>query len=233
MKNPIYVAIDKPNLTAALHLCAELKDYVGGIKLGKEFISALGPQGIEAISHIGLPIFMDVKFHDIPNTVYKAIKALGSFKPAIINVHIAGGFKMMQAAVHAAQEIEAEQGQRPLMIGVTILTSLSQAEIEEVGYNRSLIEQVLLMAKLAKKAGLDGVVCSSHEIQPIKKACGVNFKTIVPGIRPEGSHLDDQSRIMTPKQALAEGADFLVIGRPITQNSEPALAAKKISQELF
>ncbi len=233
MKNPIYIAIDKPDLSAALRLCEAVKDYVGGIKLGKEFISALGPQAIKAISKEGLPIFTDVKFHDIPNTVYKAIKALGLLQPAIVNVHIAGGFKMMLEAVRARQEIEIEHGVRPLMIGVTILTSLCDQDMMDIGYNRTVKEQVLLMAQLAQKAGLDGVVCSSHEIKAIKKACGSNFKTIVPGIRPTWAHQADQSRTMTPQKALAEGADFLVIGRPITESKNPSFAIQKIISELY
>ncbi len=232
MHNPIYIAIDNPDLKQALDLCHKVKDHIGGIKLGKEFIAALGPEGIKAISNKGLPIFADVKFHDIPNTVYKAIKALGPLKPAIINVHTAGGLKMMQAASQARDEIENEYGIRPLMIGVTILTSLSAEDIKEIGYNLPLAEQALNMAKLAHKAGLDGVVCSSHEIKAIKQACGADFKTIVPGIRPLWAQSDDQSRIMTPAEALAEGADILVIGRPITASANPKEAAQKIWLEL-
>ncbi len=232
MHNPIYVALDTTDLNKALYLCEEIKTHIGGIKLGKEFISSFGPEGIKAISALGLPIFADVKFHDIPHTVYKAIKALGFLKPAIINVHTAGGLKMMEAAAKAAAEIEQDYGMRPLMIGVTILTSLSEKEIKDVGYHHPIAEQVQIMAQLAKKAGLDGVVCSSHEIKAIKKACGGHFKTIVPGIRPQGSDKGDQSRIMTPAEALKEGADFLVIGRPITASDNPKLMAQQIVQEI-
>ncbi len=232
MHNPIYVALDTTDLNKALHLCEEIKTHIGGIKLGKEFISSFGPEGIKAISALGLPIFADVKFHDIPHTVYKAIKALGVLRPAIINVHTAGGLKMMEAAAKAAAEIEQDYGMRPLMIGVTILTSLSEEEIKDVGYHHPIAEQVKIMAQLGQKAGLDGVVCSSHEIKAIKKACGGHFKTIVPGIRPKGSDKGDQSRIMTPAEALKEGADFLVIGRPITASDNPKLMAQQIAQEI-
>lgn len=232
MQNPIYVAIDKPELTKALELCAQIKDDVGGIKLGKEFMAACGIEGMRAIRDLGLPIFADVKYHDIPNTVQSAIIALGALKPAIINVHIAGGRKMLEAATQAGKEIEAKYGYKPLIIGVTILTSLSSDEIAEVGYGNPLNEQVLLMAKLAQDTGLDGVVCSSHEIKAIKNACGADFKTIVPGIRPAWAVAGDQSRIMTPKQAIAEGADYLVIGRPITQAQNPKEAYQKIMAEL-
>lgn len=232
MQNPIYVAIDKPDLSQALSLCQQIKGDVGGIKLGKEFMAACGIEGMKAISNLGLPIFADVKYHDIPNTVEAAIVALGALKPAIINVHIAGGRKMMQAAAQAGQEIEARYAYKPLIIGVTILTSLTQAEIEEIGYHLPMREQVLHMAKLAQSAGLGGVVCSSHEIQAIKQTCGTDFKTIVPGIRPIWAATGDQSRIMTPKQAITEGADYLVIGRPITRAKNPKEACKKIKEEL-
>ncbi|MFV0431786.1 MAG: orotidine-5'-phosphate decarboxylase [Alphaproteobacteria bacterium] len=232
MTNPIYVAVDKPNLDAAISLCQQIKAYVGGIKLGKEFIAGCGPEGIRTIAELGLPIFADVKFHDIPNTVASAILALAPLRPAIINVHTAGGSKMMQAAAAACQQIEKQYHYRPLIIGVTILTSLSQEEIEEVGYQLPIAEQTLLLAKLAQSSGLDGVVCSSHEIKAIKEACGQDFKTIVPGIRPSWAAAGDQTRIMTPKQALAEGADYLVIGRPITQADNPAQACQDILNEL-
>ncbi len=224
---PIFCAIDKPDLGAALALCKELPDGIG-IKLGLEFFNALGVDGLIEIEknfpHI--PIFLDLKYHDIPNTVAGAIRAVTkNFKPAYLNVHAAGGVEMMRAAKDACPD-----GVK--LLAVTILTSLDEEAITQVGYQPSIQNRVLQMAKLSQQAGLDGVVCSSHEIELIRKECGNDFILMVPGIRPAGSALGDQKRVMTPANAMRAGATHLVIGRPITQADNPTQAAKNILESL-
>ncbi len=224
----IYCAIDKPDLDAALKLCAEITPAGLGIKLGLEFFNALGIAGVQKIQkqHPDLPIFLDLKYHDIPNTVANSIRAVTKdFTPAYLNVHAAGGLEMMKAA-KAASPSETK------LLAVTILTSLDETAINEVGYTNTVRDQVVKMAKLTQDAGLDGVVCSSHEIKAIREACGEDFILMVPGIRPVGSDKGDQSRIMTPPQAMSEGATHLVIGRPISQAENPAQAAKDITDSI-
>lgn len=225
----IYCAIDKPDLSSALALCAQITPEGLGIKLGLEFFNALGVEGLKKIqeAHPDLPIFLDLKYHDIPNTVAGAIRAVTKdFKPAYLNVHAAGGLEMMRAAKKACPH-------ETKLLAVTILTSLSAEDIEKVGYQNSVADQVVRMAKLTQEAGLDGVVCSSHEIELIHEACGKDFITMVPGIRPTGSSAGDQSRIMTPQQAIEKGATHLVIGRPISGADNPAQAAKDIMGSLL
>jgi orotidine-5'-phosphate decarboxylase len=220
----IFCAVDKPDLVSAKKLCKQISSAGIGIKLGMEFFNALGPQGITDIHNAfpNTPIFIDLKYHDIPNTVAGAITSItAQVKPAYLNVHAAGGLEMMRAA-KAACPAETK------LIAVTILTSLDEEAITQVGYKDNLRERVVQMAKLTQEAGLDGVVCSSHEIEAIRDACGDDFALMVPGIRPEGSATGDQSRVMTPKQALDKGATHLVIGRPISQSDNPAEAAEEI-----
>lgn len=220
----IFCAIDKPDLESAKKLCAEISETGIGIKLGMEFFNALGPQGILEISKEfpNTPLFIDLKYHDIPNTVAGAIRSITSLvKPAYVNVHAAGGLDMMRAAKEACPP-------ETKLLAVTILTSLGEDDIIQVGYEAGVRDRVVQMAKLTQEAGLDGVVCSSHEIEAIREACGNDFKLMVPGIRPEGSATGDQSRVMTPHDALNKGASHLVIGRPISQSDNPAQAALDI-----
>lgn len=220
----IFCAIDKPDLQSAKKLCAQISETGIGIKLGMEFFNALGPQGILEIhkNFPNTPLFIDLKYHDIPNTVAGAIRSITSLvKPAYLNVHAAGGLEMMRAA-KAACPAETK------LIAVTILTSLDEQAITDVGYKEGIRERVVQMAKLTQKAGLDGVVCSSHEIEAIREACGDDFALMVPGIRPEGSATGDQARIMTPAKAIEKGATHLVIGRPISQSDNPAQTAQDI-----
>lgn len=224
---PIFCAIDKPDLSSALALCQKLPEGVG-IKLGLEFFNALGVTGLIEIekNFSNIPIFLDLKYHDIPNTVASAIRAVTkNFKPAYLNVHAAGGLEMMRAAKDACP-LETK------LLAVTILTSLDEEAIIQVGYKPSVQDRVLQMAKLSQKAGLDGIVCSSHEIELIRKECGKDFALMVPGIRPAGVDLNDQKRAMTPTNAMRAGATHLVIGRPITQAENPAQAAKNILDSL-
>ncbi|WP_135080972.1 orotidine-5'-phosphate decarboxylase [Terasakiella sp. SH-1] len=223
----IYVALDTTDVEYAVKLAEKLKGLVGGMKVGKEFFTANGPQGVSAIRDVGMPVFLDLKFHDIPNTVASAIRAAGPIQPEIINVHAQGGPEMLKQAALAGREAGIN-----LTIAVTILTALDQDDLTAVGINNSVEDQVVRLAKLTQENGLDGVVCSAKEIKPIREACGADFKLIVPGIRPAWAAKGDQKRIMTPADAVREGADILVIGRPITQAEDPVDAARKIAAEL-
>jgi orotidine-5'-phosphate decarboxylase len=232
--NPIYVAVDTPDLSRATTLAASLADVAGGIKLGLEFFTAHGVKGVPQVAKAcDLPIFLDLKFHDIPNTVAGAVRAACAARPGIVNVHATGGRAMMQAAADAARDGAADHlVDRPKVIAVTVLTSLDQDDMGEIGVTRDVSEQVNALAVLAKQSSLDGVVCSAHEAATIRQACGPFFTLIVPGVRPTWAGADDQKRIMTPAQAMAAGADILVIGRPITGATDPAAACRRILDEL-
>ncbi|MDA0997293.1 MAG: orotidine-5'-phosphate decarboxylase [Proteobacteria bacterium] len=227
-KDRIFVALDTPDAATALSLATALVGHVGGVKLGKEFFVANGPDAVKKIAGIGMPLFLDLKFHDIPNTVAGAIRSALPLQPAILNVHASGGRAMMQAALDA---VTAWSGPRPMLIAVTVLTSLSDDDLTATGVNDTAEAQVLRLARLTQAAGLDGVVCSPREIAPIRAALGPGFKLVVPGIRPEWAAVGDQKRIMTPRQAVDAGADILVIGRPITGSDDPVAAAKRIAEE--
>jgi orotidine-5'-phosphate decarboxylase len=221
--NPVFVALDTPELSRALELAGLVGPHVGGLKIGLEFITALGPDGVRAITALGFPVFADVKFHDIPNTVAGASKAIASLGVSIFNIHIAGGEAMMRGAVDAARSVSP----RPRIIGVTVLTSMSDADLTAVGQIGPAREQVVRLATLAKASGLDGVVCSPLEIADIRKACGPDFLIVTPG-----GDIADQHRITTPAEAVRAGADILVVGRPITAASDPAAAARAIADEV-
>jgi orotidine-5'-phosphate decarboxylase len=227
--NPICVALDTPDLDRARALARALVPHVGYLKIGMEFFYANGAKGYEAVAAEGLPIFLDLKLHDIPNTVAEGMRSLMRLQPgpAIINLHASGGMAMMQAAAEAV-------GGRARLIAVTILTSLSNDDIWAAGFNAKLDTgaHAAVLAKLAKAAGLDGVVCSSHDLAGIRAATGPEFLTVVPGIRPAEGASHDQKRVATPKSAMAAGADILVIGRAITGAADPAVAARKIWDEL-
>ncbi|PIW28078.1 MAG: orotidine-5'-phosphate decarboxylase [Rhodospirillales bacterium CG15_BIG_FIL_POST_REV_8_21_14_020_66_15] len=228
----ILVALDTTDADRALALAEGVKGAVGGVKLGKEFFTAQGPEGVRKVSAVGLPVFLDLKFHDIPNTVAGAVRAAAPLKPFMLNVHASGGRAMMEAAVRAADEAAAATGHRPLLLAVTVLTSLSDEDLIEVGITAETKAQVARLAKLAQQAGMDGVVCSAHEIKVIRSVCGPDFTLVVPGIRPEWSVKGDQKRVVTPRDAVSLGADYLVIGRPVTQAEDPIKAAGRIAAEL-
>jgi orotidine-5'-phosphate decarboxylase len=227
--NPICVALDTPDLTAATALARALKPHAGYMKLGLEFFYAHGAKGYEKVAAEGLPIFLDLKLHDIPNTVAQGLTSLMrlSPQPAITNVHASGGPDMMKAAA------DAVRGQCKL-IAVTVLTSLSNADVWAVGFDSKLETQALAtkMALEARNAGLDGVVCSPHDTSAIKQAAGEEFLTVVPGIRPAGTGAQDQKRIATPREAIRNGADILVIGRAITAAADPARACADMEADL-
>ncbi|MEM8648209.1 MAG: orotidine-5'-phosphate decarboxylase, partial [Pseudomonadota bacterium] len=213
LANPIFCALDTTDADHAAALARGLAGHVGGVKIGLEFFYAHGRAGYEAVAAAGLPIFLDLKLHDIPNTVAGGLKALMTLDPApaIINVHAGGGSDMMRAAADAVAG-------RSKLIAVTILTSLNDRDLDAIGFTAEKGTQAhaTALAKLAQEAGLDGVVCSSLDIEAIKAATGPDFLTIVPGIRPAGADVADQKRIATPGSAIASSADVLVIGRPIT-----------------
>lgn len=229
----IFVALDTTNIAKAAALAKGLSGLVGGVKIGKEFFTATGPDGVQQVATGGQPVFLDLKFHDIPNTVAGAIRASMKLRPFMVNVHAGGGATMMRAAADAATEAsKAEDCSRPLVLGVTVLTSLAEEDLQAVGVTESTLEQVTRLALLAQQSGLDGVVCSAREVESLRKACGPDFKLVVPGIRPAWASTDDQKRIMTPSEAVSAGADYLVIGRPITGAEDPADAARLIIEEI-
>ena len=229
VSSPIIVALDYDNAESALAMADQLNPELCRVKVGKELFTAGGPELVRALVGRGFQVFLDLKFHDIPNTVASAVRAAAELGVWMVNVHASGGTRMMEAAVAALQPYGAK---RPLLIGVTVLTSTAPEELEEVGVSRGLEEQVLSLARLAKQAGLDGVVCSAREAQALRGQLGAEFALVTPGIRPAGAAADDQRRIVTPAQALAWGSDYLVIGRPITASAEPTAALANILADI-
>ena len=229
-KNPVFCALDTTDVDQALAWALAVKPFVGGLKVGLEFFNANGPDGVRKIVALGLPVFTDLKLHDIPNTVSGGIRAVLPLGVSIVNVHCAGGAAMMRAAADAAATACAH---RPQVIGVTVLTSLDESDLQATGVTGAPSEHVLRLATLAKASGLDGVVCAAHEIAMLRRELGPDFLLIVPGIRPAGAASADQKRVMTPREAHALGAGILVIGRPITAAADPAAAARAIRDELF
>jgi len=224
MTNPIYAAIDTPYLDNAITLAKQVKGHVGGIKLGLEFFCANGHHGVHEVDKIGLPIFLDLKLHDIPNTVAKAMQAINTLEPAIVTVHASGGRSMMEDAKAAA-------GHHTKVVGVTVLTSLNDRDLGRIGMENNSHSQVERLADLAAEAGLDGIVCSGQEVKAVHDRWNDGF-FVVPGIRPAGGAVGDQKRTVPPRQAMDYGASILVIGRPITQAPNPDQAARDIDATL-
>jgi orotidine-5'-phosphate decarboxylase len=224
MTNPIYVAIDTPRLDDALALAAKVKGHVGGLKLGLEFFCANGHHGVHEVAKLGLPLFLDLKLHDIPNTVAKAMQAIQVLQPAIVTIHAAGGRAMMEDAKAAA-------GEHTKVVAVTLLTSLDGQDMADIGVHGDPADQVARLADLAREAGLDGIVCSGKEVKAAHKAWKDGF-FVVPGLRPAGSAMGDQKRAVTPRQARDDGASVLVIGRPIAKAEDPVAAARAIEETL-
>lgn len=220
----IFVAIDTPELERAHKLAKAVKPLAGGVKLGLEFFCANGPAGVHDIAALGVPVFLDLKLHDIPNTVAKAIAALRPLEPAILTVHAAGGRAMMEEAKAAAPE-------KTKVVAVTVLTSLDREDLAATGVTGKPAEQVGRLAALARESGLDGIVCSGEEVKAARRAWPHGF-FVVPGVRPPGSGLADQKRVVTPRAALDDGASILVIGRPITGADDPVAALKAIAGTL-
>lgn len=226
--NPLYVAIDTPDLNRARDLAVSVRPHVGGLKVGLEFYTAQGPDGIRAIAQIGLPVFCDLKFHDIPNTVAGAAREIARVGASMFNVHASGGEAMLKAAAEASRAINPAMA----IIAVTVLTSMDESDLDAVGQRGPALEQVVRLARLAKQCGLDGVVCSAREIAAIRDACGPEFLLVTPGIRPEGGERADQRRVLTPREAMEAGTDIMVVGRPITGAADPKMAAQAIAAEL-
>jgi orotidine-5'-phosphate decarboxylase len=224
MSSRIYVALDTPDIERARAIAQRVHNHVGGIKLGLEFFMANGRQGVREMAEIGLPIFLDLKLHDIPNTVAKAIQALRPLEPAILTVHAAGGRAMLEDAKAAAPS-----GTK--VVAVTMLTSLDDRDLVSIGLNPDPHEQVVRLAELAKSAGVDGIVCSGAEVAAAKKLWHDGF-FVVPGVRPANGTVGDQKRVVTPRAALDAGASILVVGRPITQAQDPDQAAREIEATL-
>jgi orotidine-5'-phosphate decarboxylase len=224
MTRPIYVAIDTTDLDRAKDIAARVRHHVGGIKLGLEFFCANGLSGIREMAELDLPIFLDLKFHDIPNTVAKAIQALYPLEPTVLTVHAAGGRAMMEDAKAAAPS-----GTK--VVAVTVLTSLDESDLGAIGVQANSHAQVERLTTLAREAGLDGVVCSGREVKAARKLWPDGF-FVVPGVRPTDGHAADQKRVITPRTALDNGASILVIGRPITQARDPDRAARAIEATL-
>jgi orotidine-5'-phosphate decarboxylase len=222
--SPIFVAIDTPDLERARYLAQQVQADAGGVKLGLEFCSANGPAGVTSIRELGLPVFLDLKLHDIPNTVAKAVEALRPLEPAVLTVHAAGGRTMLEAAKAAA-------GPATKVVAVTVLTSLDGEDLRSIGVQSEPREQVARLAELARSAGLDGIVCSGAEVGAAHAAWPDGY-FVVPGVRPPGADVSDQKRVVTPRQALQDGASMLVIGRPITGASDPAAAIRDIAATL-
>ena len=240
--NPVYCAVDTVDLGRAAKLIQSVaggpRPAVGGIKLGLEFFLAHGAPGVRsafpaAVRTTGTGFFLDLKLHDIPNTVAGGIRAVVELEPTYITIHTAGGRAMMKAAADTAAEEAKRLGvARPKLLGVTVLTSLDKSDLGATGVAGEPADQVVRRAALARQSGLDGVICSPLEIAALRKACGNDFVLMVPGIRPTGSASADQKRVMTPKDAVRLGANHLVIGRPITEAADPAAAAQEIAREL-
>lgn len=224
MTSPVYLALDLPQLDQATDLARRVGEHIGGVKLGLEFFCAHGQHGVHEIASLGLPIFLDLKLHDIPNTVAGAMQAINRLEPAIVTVHASGGRAMMEDAKAAASE-------RTRVVAVTMLTSLDQRDLARTGIAGSAHDQVLRLAELAQTAGLDGIVCSGHEVGAVHRQWKDGF-FVVPGLRPAGKSTADQKRTVTPRQARDAGASVLVIGRPISRADDPVAAARAIEATL-
>jgi orotidine-5'-phosphate decarboxylase len=223
-QNPLFLALDLPRLDAAEALVRKVKGHVGGIKLGLEFFCAHGHHGVHEIAHLGLPIFLDLKLHDIPNTVAAAMQAVHVLEPAIVTVHAAGGRAMMEDAKAAA-------GEHCKVVAVTVLTSLDEQDLARTGISGTPHDQALRLAELAHASGLDGIVCSGHEVAAVHRQWKDGF-LVVPGLRPANGKLADQKRTVTPREARDAGASVLVIGRPIARAEDPLAAARAIEATL-
>ena len=227
----VLIALDFANPDAALNFVQTLDNRVCRLKVGKELFAVAGPEFVKNLVSQGFDVFLDLKYHDIPNTVAKAVQAAARMGVWMVNVHALGGRKMMQAAQQALAEM-SDIKQKPLLIAVTILTSMEQQDLEEIGLQGSPQDNVLRLASLAKDSGLDGVVCSAQEAEVLRKTVGNNFCLVTPGIRPEGSDTNDQKRIMTPAMAMKAGSSYLVVGRPITQSNQPLQVLEQINLSL-
>ena len=224
----LIVALDTQSRQAVNHISDLLSPELCRLKIGKELFTACGPIVVEEVQRKGFEVFLDLKYHDIPNTVAKAVSAAADLGVWMVDVHTSGGFDMMSAAREALDKYRSP----PLLIGVTVLTSMLEEGLRQVGVERDAAAQVELLALLAKRAGLDGVVCSAREVAGLKSLCGANFLAVTPGIRPTGAQADDQKRTASPAWALENGSDFLVVGRPVTAAHDPLKACEALLSEM-
>lgn len=228
ISSPVIVALDYPDAARALAMADQLDPGKVRVKVGKEIFTRSGPAIVEGLHSKGFEVFLDLKFHDIPNTVAGAVAAAADLGVWMVNVHASGGQRMMEAAANAI----ANHANRPHLIAVTVLTSMEAVDLEQVGVMDEPNVQVRRLAELAKRSGMDGVVCSAREATMLKEACGRQFELVTPGIRPPGADAGDQRRVLTPVQARDAGVDYMVIGRPITQAAEPTRVVDEILQSL-
>lgn len=228
-KKRVIVALDYPNQQQALAMAKQLDPQRCRVKVGKELFTRCGPAIVEALQTQGFEVFLDLKFHDIPNTTAKAVRAAAELGVWMVNVHASGGRKMMEAA---RNELEQVNGSNTLLIAVTVLTSMERTDLQEIGLDIDPLEQVKRLASLTEKSGLHGVVCSAQEVQPLRQIISSDFKLVTPGIRPADAEIGDQKRIMTPSNAIQAGSDYLVIGRPITKAESPIESLARIDAEL-
>lgn len=226
---PIIVALDFPDAASAIAMAERLNPAQCRVKVGKELFTAVGPQVVETLQHKGFEVFLDLKFHDIPNTTAGAVRSAAELGVWMVNVHASGGRRMMEAC---REVLASRTGHRPLLTAVTVLTSLEQEDLQEVGIDIEPMVQVQRLARLTQDCGLDGVVCSAREAKALRSTLGEDFKLVTPGIRPADSSADDQKRILTPPQAIENGSTYLVIGRPITSVADPAQALEGIIASL-
>lgn len=234
MKDRLIVALDVPDRAAAFQMVKKLDGEVGAYKIGLQLYNSEGPDIVRDIQLLGGKVFVDLKFHDIPNTVAQVTRVITRRQAFMFTLHASGGYQMLHSANEAAKDEAGQRGIiKPLALGVTVLTSISQQVFEEeIGIHKPIAHQVREWALLSQKAGLDGVVCSPWEITPIREACGEDFMIVTPGVRPSWAASDDQKRIMTPKEAIERGASHLVVGRPITKHSNPKEAARLVVAEM-
>ena len=228
MTTPVIVALDYPSAPDALHLARQLSPALCRVKVGKELFTRAGPAVVQELQQLGFEVFLDLKFHDIPNTVAGAVRAAAELGVWMVNVHASGGRRMMEAAVAAVAAFTP----RPILLGVTVLTSMSEQDLQELGYRESMESRVLHLATLAANSGLDGVVCSAQEASVLRVQCGRQFCLVTPGIRLPGDDAADQRRVVTPAAALEMGSDYLVIGRSITAARDPLAALQRVHAEL-
>ena len=233
MSEKLIVALDVPNLKDAERLVKKLSGYVKIFKIGKELFTSAGPASIQMVHSYRCKVFLDLKFHDIPNTVGAACEAAARLKVFMLNVHALGGKNMMFRAIQSVHQVAAKHKiVPPRILAVTVLTSMKDEDLKEVGIKKKLKEEVRNLTALALKCGLDGVVASGQEIDFIRRSAGKNFLIVTPGVRPIWAAHGDQKRVITPKEAIERGADFIVVGRPITEHPNPQIAAKKILEEI-
>lgn len=229
MENKVIVALDYETRKEAMQLVDQLDPSLCRLKVGKEMFTTLGTEFVKELQNRHFDVFLDLKFHDIPNTVARAVRSAADLGVWMVDMHASGGLRMMEAA---KKILEPYGKDAPILIAITVLTSMEEADLLQIGVNTSPEEHVIRLARLSQRAGLDGVVCSPQEVEILRQRCGADFKLITPGIRPEGSQLGDQRRVMTPREAIEAGSDYLVIGRPITQAADPIAVLKQINASI-